>query len=134
MKIEKDKKFVANSHDKTEYIIHIWYLKQALKKGLVLNKGHRAIKFIQSTWLKPYIDMNTDLRKKKQKTMENLIKHRDIKLVTAERRRDYLVSKPNYHTTKFFTERFFINRSEKTETLMSKPVYLGFSVLELSNI
>ena len=38
------------------------------------------------------------------KTMENVKKHRDIKLVTTERRRNYLVSEPNYHTTKFFTE------------------------------
>ena len=38
------------------------------------------------------------------KTMENVRKHRDIKLVTTERRRNYLVSEPNYHTTKFFTE------------------------------
>ena len=38
------------------------------------------------------------------KTMENVRKHRDIKLVTTERRKNYFVSEPNYHTTKFFTE------------------------------
>ena len=65
--------------------------------------------------------MNTDLRKRAKnkfekdfsklmnntvfrKTMENVRKHRDIKLVTKEKRRNYLVSKPNYHTTNFFTE------------------------------
>ena len=83
--------------------------------------------------------MNTDLRKKAEndfekdyfklmnnanfgKTMENLRKHKDIKLVTTERRRNYLVSEPNYHTTKFFTEYLFAIEMEKTEILMNKPV------------
>ena len=55
---------MANSHDKTEYVIHIRNLKQALNHGLVLKKVvHKVIKFNQNAWLKPYIDMNTDLRK-----------------------------------------------------------------------
>ena len=67
--------------------------------------------------------------------MENVRKHRDIKLVTTERRRNYLVSEPNYHTTKFFTEHLLaIEIKKKTETLMNKPVYLGLSILELSKI
>ena len=47
------------------------------------------------------------------KTIENVRKHRDIKLVTTERRRNYLVSEPNYHTTKFFYRTFISNRNEK---------------------
>ena len=62
-KIEKVEKFVANLHDKTEYVIHIRNLKQALNHGLVLKKFHRVIKFSQNAWLKPYINLNTDLRK-----------------------------------------------------------------------
>ena len=133
MKIEKVEKLVANLHDKTEYVIHIRNLKQALNHGLVLKKVHRVIKFNQNAWLKPYIDMNTDLRKKAKndfekdffklmnnavfgKTMENVRKHRDIKLVTTERRRNYLVSEPNYHTTKFFTENLLaIEMKKKTK-------------------
>ena len=68
------------------------------------------------------------------KTMENVRKHRDIKLVTTERRRNYLVSEPNYHTTKFFTENLLAIEMKKTEILMNKPVYLGLSILELSKI
>ena len=54
--------------------------------------------------------------------MENLIKHRDIKLATTERRRNYLVSEPNYHTTKFFTERLLAIEMKKTYVLTNKPV------------
>ena len=79
----------------------------------------RTIKFNQKAWLKPYIDMNTDLRKKAKnnfekyfsklmnnavfgKIMENVRKHRDIKLVTTEGRRNYLVPELNYYTTNIF--------------------------------
>ena len=89
--------------------------------GLVLKKVHRIIKFNHKTRLKSYIDINTDLRKKAKadfekvffklmkntgfgKTSGTLKKQRDIKLVTPERRRNYLVSEPKYHATKFFTE------------------------------
>ena len=58
---------VANLHDKTEYVKRIKNLKQALNQGLVFQKVHRKIKFNQNAWLKPYIDMNTDLSKKSKK-------------------------------------------------------------------
>ena len=65
MKFEKVGKLVTNLHDKTEYVIHIRSLKQALNHGLVLKKVHRVIKFNQKAQLQPYIDMNTKLRKQK---------------------------------------------------------------------
>ena len=121
MKIEKVEKLVANLHDKIEYVIHIKNLKQALNHRLVLKNVHRDIKFNQNAWLKQYIDMKTDLRKKAKndfekdfvklmnnavfgKTMENVRKDSDIKLVTTEKRRNYLLSEPNYHTTNLFPE------------------------------
>ena len=55
MKIEKVEKLVTNLHDKTEYVIHIRNLKQALNHRLVLKKIHRVIKFSKNAWLKPYI-------------------------------------------------------------------------------
>ena len=66
------------------------------------------------------------------KTIENVGKHRNIKLVTRERRRNYLVSKLNYHTTKFFTETLLVTEMKKTQLLMSKPACLGLSILDLS--
>ena len=65
------------------------------------------------------------------KTMKNVRKHRDIKLVTTKRRSNYLVSEPNYHTTKFYTE---YQNEKKKQILMNKPVYLGLSILEISKI
>ena len=59
-------------HDKTEYIIQIENLKQALNHGLILKKVHKVIKFNQNVWLKPYIDTNTDLRKKAKKTLKKI--------------------------------------------------------------
>ena len=112
MKIEKVKKRVTNLQDKTEYVIYIKNLNQALNHGLILKKVHRVVKINQKAWLKPYIDMNTKLRQKTKnnfkkdffklmnnavfgKTMENVRKHRSIKLVTTKRRRNNLVSEPN---------------------------------------
>ena len=68
------------------------------------------------------------------KAMKNVRKHRDIKLVATERRRNYLVSDANYHTTKFFTELLLAIEMKKAQILMNKPVYLGLSIPELSKI
>ena len=64
MKIEKGRKLVANLQNKTEYVIYLRNLKQTLNDGLVFKNIHRAIKFNQNDWLKLFIDINTDLRKK----------------------------------------------------------------------
>ena len=67
-------------------------------------------------------------------TMDHVRKHRDIKLGITERRRNYLVSVPKYHTTKFFTEYLSAIEMKKCEIPMNKPAYLGLSILELSKI
>ena len=95
IKIDKTQKLVCNLRDKKKYVVHISILKQALDHRLKLKKVHRVIEFNQEAWLKKYIDMNTELRKKASndfekdffklmnnavfgKTMENVRKHRDI--------------------------------------------------------
>ena len=118
-KVNKVEKLICGIEDKEKYVIHIRALKQALNHGLKLKEVHRVIKFKQKAWLKPYIDINTELRKKAQnefekdffklmnnsvfgKTMENVRNHRDIKLVTSDKRRKRLASEPNYHLHNFF--------------------------------
>ena len=95
--------------------------------------------------------MNTKLRKKAKndfekdffklinnavfgKTMQNLRKHIDIKLVTTDRGRNRLVSEPNYHTTKWFSENLIAIEMKKINVKMNKPIYLGLSILKISKI
>ena len=73
IKIEKFKKLEANLHNKTEYVIHIGILKQALNQGLVLKEVHRVIIFNQNSWLKQYIEVNKDIRKKAKNDFEKNI-------------------------------------------------------------
>ena len=120
IKIDKCKKLVCDVHNKKKYVVHIKSLKQALNHGLELKRVHRIIEFNQKAWLKPYIDMNTELRKIAKddfekdlfklinnavfgKTMENIGKHRDIKLVTTDKKRNKLVSEPNYHVMNYIS-------------------------------
>ena len=66
------------------------------------------------------------------KTMENVTKHRDIKLVTTDKRRNQLASETNYHTTKYFSENLITIEMKKTKSKMNKPIYLGMSILDIS--
>ena len=66
------------------------------------------------------------------KTMENIRKHRDIKLVTTDKKRSKLVSEPNYHTINYILEDLSIIEMNKTKAKMNKPIYLGLSILEIS--
>ena len=68
------------------------------------------------------------------KTMENFRKHRDIKLVTTEKRRIILVSEPTYHTTKHFSENLIAIETEKARVLMTKPVHLRLAILDIGKI
>ena len=69
MKIDKCKKLVYNLYNKKKYVVHIRSLKQALNHGLILKKVHRVFQFNQKAWLKSYIDMKTELRKKGKKCL-----------------------------------------------------------------
>ena len=113
---------------------------QSLHHRLKLKKIHRVIEFNQKAWLKPYIDMNTELRKAAKndfekdlfklmnnsvfgKTMGNIRKHSDISLVTTDKKRSTLVSEPNYHTINLISEDLSIIEMKKTKVKMNKPIY-----------
>ena len=103
IKIDKCKKLVCDLHNKKKNVVHIKSLKQSLNHGLELKRVHGIIEFNQKAWLKSYIDMNRELRKLAKdnfeknlfklmnnavfgKTKENIRKHRDIKLVTTDKK------------------------------------------------
>ena len=151
IKIDKCKKLVCDLRNKKKYVVHIKSLKQALNHGLKLKKVDRVIEFNQKAWLKPYINMNAELRKLAKddfekdlfklmnnavfgKTMENIRKHRDIKIVTTDKKRNKLVSEPNYHTRNYISEDLSIIEMNKTKVKMNKPMYLGLSILDISEI
>ena len=121
MEMNKCKKLVCNLFNKKKYAIHVNSLKQALNHGLKFKKIHRIIEFNQKEWLKTYIDMNTELRKEAKndfetdlfklmnnsvfgKTIENIRNHKDVKLVKTDKKRNKLVSEPNYHTMNLISE------------------------------
>ena len=149
MKIDKCSKLVCNLYDKNNYVVYIRSLKQALDHGLILKKVHTLIQFHQEAWLKEYIDMDTEFRKQAkidfekdffklmnnsafEKTMENALEHRDIKLVTVDKRKSQLMSEPNYHATELFSENQLAIEMKKIKVKTNKQVYLSLSILEIS--
>ena len=148
-KVEKVKKLICSIEDKEKYVIHVRDLKQALNHGLKPKKVHRVSKFNQRAWLKPYIDMNTELRTNAEnefekdffkvmnnsvfgKTLGNEGNHLDIKLVASDKRRKRLVSKPNYLSHKNFSEHLMAIEMKKRKPKLTKPRYLGMSILDVN--
>ena len=144
-------KLVPNLHNKEKYVVNISTLDQALQHGLILEKVHWVIEFDQSSWLKPYIDFNTQLRMNAQndfekdffklmnnsvfgKTMENIRKHRNIKLVTNKKAFLKKVMQPNFKSRIVFSENLVGCEMGKKCIVMNKPVYIGQAILDLSKI
>ena len=130
-------------------MVHIKALDQALKYGLKLKKVHRVIEFQQSRWMKAYIMLNTRLRKDAKnefekdffklmnnsvfgKTMENIRNHKDMKLVTSDKKYLKYVMKPNFRDGFPFSKHLFAVEMGKNEIKMNKHVYRGQAILDLS--
>ena len=142
-------KLIPNLRNKTKYVIHYKNLIQCLKAGMKLTKIHKGIKFIESDWMKSYIEKNTNLRTKAKnnfekdffklmnnsvfgKTMENIRNRVNIKLVNTEEKLRKLIAKPNFRSRKIFSENLVSVHMKKTSLTMNKPVYLGMCILDLS--
>ena len=110
-------------------------LKQALNHWLVFKTVHRVIKFNKKAWLKPYIDMNTKFKLVNNAVLEKLWKmweNIEILDLPQPKKRSYSAFEPNYHTTKFFTETLLTIEMRKIQILMNMSVYLGSSILDLT--
>ncbi len=147
--ISKVKKLVPNLYDKTKYVVHHETLKQYLELGMKITKIHRGISFEEKKFMKPYIDLNTELRKKGTtdfekdfyklmnnsvfgKTMENVRNRVNVKLVTNKLSLNKLVKKSNYVRVNEFHENLVAVHMEKTTNKVCKPIYIGMSILDLS--
>ena len=145
----KVEKLVPNLNDKIKYVIHYENLKLYESLGLKITKIHRGIKFEESTWLKQYIDLNTNLRANANnefekdffklmnnsvfgKTMENIRNRVDIRLVNSEKKAMKLAAKPNFKHCNIFDENLVAIHMKKTKLVFNKPVYLGMCILDLS--
>ena len=145
------KKLTPNLNNKKNYVLHYRNLKLYLQLGLKLTKVHKVMAFSQSPWLKPYIDYNTNQRTKSTnnfekdfyklmnnavfgKTMENVMKRHNYRLVNNEKQLEKLTKKPNFQSKTDITENLMGVEMGKDNIKLDKNVIVGFSVLDLSKV
>ncbi|XP_063419676.1 uncharacterized protein LOC134704824 [Mytilus trossulus] len=151
VEIGKVRKLVPHLGKREKYTLHYRNLKMYLEMGMKLTKCRRIIRFKQSPWLKHYIDLNTAFRAKAKtdsekdffklmvnsvfgKTMENIRKRVDVRLVTTEKQALKLVAKPNFDRRVVFTENLAAVHMKKTKLKFDKPIYLGACILDISKL
>ena len=142
-------KLIPTLNNKEKYVLHYRNLQLYLDLGLKLTKVHRVLEFNQSPWLKQYIDFNTEKRKNAKnsfekdffklmnnsvygKTMENLRKRVDVRLVTDEKKLLKMASKPTFVSSKIFNENLVAIHKIKETLTLNRPAYVGMCILDLS--
>ena len=142
-------KLIPTLSNKEKYVLHYRNLQLYIDLGLKFSKVHRVLEFNQSPWLKQYIAFNTEKRKNAKnafekeffklmnnsvfgKTMENIRKRVDVRLVTDEKKLLKLTSKPTYVSCKIFNENLVAVHKIKETITLNRPAYVGMSILDLS--
>ena len=142
-------KLIPTLSNKEKYVLHYRNLQLYLDLGLKINKVHRVLEFNQSPWLKQYINFNTQKRTQAKnsfekdffklmnnsvfgKTMENLRKRVDVRLITNEKKLLKMVSKPTYVSSKIFNENLVAVHKIKETLTLNRPAYVGMCILDLS--
>ena len=141
-------KLIPTLRKKEKYVTHYRNLQLYIDLGLKVSKVHRVLEFNQSPWLKQYIDFNTEKRKNAKnsfekeffklmnnsvfgKTMENIRKRVDVRLVTDEKKLLKLTSKPTYVSSKIFNENLVAVHKIKETLTLNRPAYVGMCILDL---
>jgi hypothetical protein len=144
-------KLVPNLNDKVRYTVHYRNLKYYLEQGMVLTRIHRGIKFRQSPWLAPYIELNTNLRRAAKskfekdffkllnnsmygKTMESLRKRTTVHIVSEVKAAERHLSKHTCKRWQEINEDFTLVQMMNNNIRWTKPTFVGFSVLDLSKL
>ena len=149
IKVGDVERLIPHLDNKVKYVVHYINLQLYLSLGIKLTKIHRILQFKKSDSMKRYIDFNTEKRKNAAnnfekiffklminsvygKTMENLRKRMDVRLVSNEK--DFLkyTSRPTYITHKIFGKDYAAIYEIKPVLMLNKPIYVGFTVLDLS--
>ena len=147
--INKINKFAPNLNNKTKYILHLRNLQIYLSLGLKLTKIHKVLAFEQKEWMKPYIDLNTNLRTASKnhfekdffklmnnslfgKTMENIRNRVDMRLVNEEKQAETLASKPTYEGRTILDKSLVAVHMKRVKIKFDKPIYVGLCILDLS--
>ena len=147
----KTVKLAPNFNEKHRYVLHYRNLKLYLQLGLVLKKIHRVIGFYQSAWMRPYIRFNIEQRQKASnqfesslfkkfnnaiygKTIENVKKRTTVKLVRKAEQFENLSSKPTFRSCKIIHRHLASVHMGKALIKLDRPIFLGFSILELAKL
>jgi len=142
-------KLASTLYDKDHYILHYENLKLYLQLGMELEKTYRVLEFKQSPWLRKYIDFNVDRRKKATtkfeqdlsklymnsffgKTLQSKRKEVNVQLMNSDKRVKKLIAKPTCQEFKIINQDLVMVKMNKRTLLQDKPIYLGFSILDLS--
>ena len=142
-------KLIPTLNNKEKYVLHYRNLQLYIDLGLKVTKVHKALKYNQSPWLKQYIDFNTEKRTNAEnafekdffklmnnsvfgKTMENIRKRVDVRLVTDDKKLLKYVSKPTYVSSKIFNENLVAIHKIKEQLCLNRPAYIGMCILNLS--
>ena len=148
---KSSRKLLLTHFDKEKYVVHYSILKFYLKMGLELTKVHRAVKYKQKAWLKPYIEYNSKQRKQATnnfekdfyklknnalfgKTMEDVRKRINYKLVSDEEKMTKLISSPFFHSRDIISEDIVGVHMLKPKVILNKPIFVGQAVLDYSKL
>lgn len=147
--VGKVEKLAPNLLPKKKYVCHIENLKLYLKLGVRLTRVHAGIKFKPRSWMRPYIDLNTNLRAKATndadknmykllnnavfgKTCENLFERTDMRFVTTKKQALKLIAKPQFKHFTIYDETLGGVNLKPTKVKLNKPSYVGVAILDLS--